>query len=291
MKLQTKESLTRDFIQSKEFIHWKTDAFPDFINQLSENDKLFEFGASDYSGFFPEYVILNELLKLLKGYKDGKDYFYITLQHNGQLLFIKENILNKILETKITDAGELILLTHDFFNEKIKAKENAAKRKAYKIFLAEAGLTNKQIPFKKFCNKSQVKNNGFVDYRFTEIRELQSERDRIKDVIEYTLQQFTGTENYYKYLAGCVITDGIKYLADATGSYWFLDIISSYQSKLQNEHFQVWKLTVKKNKGRVICENGNGKQLIIQNIEFTDFLLPKITVWKVDNVILLPNEY
>lgn len=109
--------------------------------------------------------------------------------------------------------------------------------------------------------------------------------------IQNNLKQFTGTECYYKYFEDIVFTDGVKYLAESCGTFWFLDIISSYQSKLQNEHFQVWKLTVKKNKGRVICENGNGKQLIIQNIEFTDFLLPKITVWKVDNVILLPNEY
>ena len=58
------------------------------------------------------------------------------------------------------------------------------------------------------------------------------------------LDQFYGTENYYHYLAGLKLTDGVKYLADEAGAYWLLDIIASYQTdpKIRHQPFQVWEL-------------------------------------------------
>ena len=111
--------------------------------------------------------------------------------------------------------------------------------------------------------------------------------------IQNNLKQFTGTECYYKYFEDIVFTDGVKYLAESCGTFWFLDIVCSYQSnpKIKAEGFQVWTLKAKDSRGVVTCGDGNNNELIKQEIEFTDFPLDKITVWKVDNVIMLPNEY
>ncbi|WP_235130095.1 DUF6876 family protein [Chryseobacterium indicum] len=42
--------------------------------------------------------------------------------------------------------------------------------------------------------------------------------------------QFTGTEHYYSYILGIVLTDGVKSVADEEQCYWFLDCIASYQT-------------------------------------------------------------
>ena len=60
---------------------------------------------------------------------------------------------------------------------------------------------------------------------------------------ETDLDQFTGTSQYYQYMAGLKLTDGVKYIADEAGAYWLLDIIASYQTdaKIRREPFQVWE--------------------------------------------------
>jgi hypothetical protein len=106
---------------------------------------------------------------------------------------------------------------------------------------------------------------------------------------------FTGTENLYRHLGGIVFTDGVKYVADTTGGYWLLDLIFSHQldKKVRKEEFQVWKLevTYNGNAAKAICEDGDGKAITTQDIEFTDFPAPGITLWFINKTILLPSEY
>ncbi len=113
--------------------------------------------------------------------------------------------------------------------------------------------------------------------------------------IKNGLEQFTGTEQYYKYTTGLLLTDGVKYLADACDCYWLLDIIVSYQfnRKIACEPFQTYKLTVnqKRNSAKVTIEDGNENVLKTQIIEYTDFPLDEIKLWCIDKVILLPSEY
>jgi hypothetical protein len=74
-----------------------------------------------------------------------------------------------------------------------------------------------------------------------------------------------------------------------------LDIIAiaqRYEKAVSAEPFQVWKLAVQGNQnGTVTCEDGNGKEVYRQELEYTDFPLPEITFYVTDNVILLPGEY
>ena len=121
------------------------------------------------------------------------------------------------------------------------------------------------------------------------------------DENEMCLDQFHGTEHYYKHFTGLKYTDGIKYLADKTNCYWFIDVIASYQQsnltdafgQVKDIHFQIWKLRVTENsKGLVtMCEDIDEPILVSQWIEHTDFPLDEIEVYCIDGVVLLKSEY
>ena len=125
--------------------------------------------------------------------------------------------------------------------------------------------------------------------------------DTTVDEIALNLDQFHGTEHYYKHFTGLKYTDGIKYLADKTNCYWFIDIIASYQqSKLTDAfgyvkdiHFQIWRLRITENsKGLVTMSEDIDKPILVsQCIEYTDFPLDEIEVLCIDGVILLKSEY
>lgn len=110
------------------------------------------------------------------------------------------------------------------------------------------------------------------------------------------LAQFTGTENWYRHplCPRITYTDGVKYMAEHAGAYWLLDLIVSHQldAKVRREEFQVWKLQVTpEGKASVVCEDGNDNMVTRQDIEFSDFPLPEMTLWFTNDVILLPSEY
>ncbi|HUO08167.1 MAG TPA: hypothetical protein VM008_07705 [Phycisphaerae bacterium] len=121
--------------------------------------------------------------------------------------------------------------------------------------------------------------------------------------LRQNLQQFTGTENYYRHWYGLVYTDGIKYLIEHARCHWLLDAIASYQLDL-SEHpdqrlheMQFWKLTVQDNRGALLeCVPDAGEPAAVsQLIEWTDFPLPEIQIWLQivgsAAVAILPSEY
>jgi len=106
------------------------------------------------------------------------------------------------------------------------------------------------------------------------------------------LKEYTGTEKYYKYLFGILITDGVKALCERFECWWFLDIVCSYQPDLKLEEFQVWSLGVNEdNSAVIICTDGNDKLLKTQEIPYTDFKATEATFWYVEGIVLLPSEY
>lgn len=120
-----------------------------------------------------------------------------------------------------------------------------------------------------------------------------------KQEIENNLAQFFGTDEYHKYNGNLILTDGVKYMAQACGAFWFLDIIWSVlmtKPAIKKEEMLVCKLQKTGEETAVATiENGNKVVLYTQNIKHTDFPLDEITVWaNVDGnyrVILLPSEY
>lgn len=123
-----------------------------------------------------------------------------------------------------------------------------------------------------------------------------------QEITRANLSQFTGTEHWYRYYPGILVTDGVKFLMD-NGAAWFIDLIVSYQgeAKVKAEEKQFWTLTVDHDAltGRAVCTDGDKGDgpvtLIEQVIDFTDFPLKEITLYAFvecnNRVILLPSEY
>jgi hypothetical protein len=123
--------------------------------------------------------------------------------------------------------------------------------------------------------------------------------------LESDLAGFIGTESYtnlrYPWLRQrFMLTDGAKYLADQAKAYWLMDAIASHQTNkaVAAQEFQFWKLTVnEKREAVLVCTDGNDKELVRQEIPYTDFPLNTITLYAVLDeclgglVVLLTSEY
>jgi hypothetical protein len=110
------------------------------------------------------------------------------------------------------------------------------------------------------------------------------------------LRQFTGTTQYYRHLSGLRYTDGVKFLAEAAGAYWLIDLIASWQPKaLEDEwlrQFQLWELFVDASgSGTVICSRDSEDEAFRQPVAFTDFPLNYLRLYVEGGVILLPSEH
>ena len=119
-----------------------------------------------------------------------------------------------------------------------------------------------------------------------------------KQEILNTLPNFYGTEAYYRYspqFRNFLLTDGAKYVAEACDAHWLVDLFASHLPAYKDEGFAVLYLKVKGGKAVAQIEDGNGKVLAKQKIDYTNFPLDAVVLYCVpqdDNfVILLPSEY
>jgi hypothetical protein len=115
--------------------------------------------------------------------------------------------------------------------------------------------------------------------------------------LQAELEQFTGTENWHRFnplMRNLLATDGVMHLAKKAGAYWLLDIIGSLKlvGSCRNEEFITCKLVKDKDGGaKFTASDGSLKVLYTQKIPYTDFPLDEITLYFIDNVVLLPSEY
>jgi hypothetical protein len=113
--------------------------------------------------------------------------------------------------------------------------------------------------------------------------------------IKEELNQFCGTEHYYKHpLSKAVYTDGILAMATECQAFWLIDACLSWQfdKAVREQDFQVFKLKVKEDKSAILTiEDGNYNLIASQEIEFTDFPLDEITLWFTNKVLYLPSEH
>lgn len=115
-----------------------------------------------------------------------------------------------------------------------------------------------------------------------------------------------GDKKFYNENTNIHYTESVRDIAVQTESYWFLDIIASYQLKLKKELFQVWKLErefsyievndikiiqQKSDSFNIICEDGDSNIFVKQKIPFSDFSFDVYTVWYVNSLLMLPSEY
>ena len=108
------------------------------------------------------------------------------------------------------------------------------------------------------------------------------------------LQDFHGTENYYKHWPGLLFTDGIHHLARKVNCVWLITLVASYQPEWKTkEHFQLWKISVKPDNTAVVTmrRDTNQPALIQQELTFTDFPAGEFEWYCINGVMLLVNEY
>jgi len=115
------------------------------------------------------------------------------------------------------------------------------------------------------------------------------------------LAGFIGSENLYRYRLGgpeFMLTDGVKFMGDEGGLFWFIDIIATRQHQSNKDDsddwaFQNWILTVYQDKSWiVVCDDGNRNVLYTQSGKFTDVDVHRMRfkIWVKNNVAYLPSE-
>ena len=110
------------------------------------------------------------------------------------------------------------------------------------------------------------------------------------------LNQFTGTAKYYRISRRHLLTEGTKYLAEQAACFWLMDAIASHLSEIGTEDwFVLVRMSVVLGSAVMIYEDGNSREHARQEIPYTDFPLPSITLYACWNgehwVIMLPSEY
>jgi hypothetical protein len=110
------------------------------------------------------------------------------------------------------------------------------------------------------------------------------------------LNQFIGTEKYYRISRRHLLTDGTKYLAEAAECFWMMDAIASHLCEIGTEDwFVVIRVQVTEGRAVMIYEDGNDREHARQEIPYTDFPLNSIALyacWDGEHwVIMLPSEY
>lgn len=116
-------------------------------------------------------------------------------------------------------------------------------------------------------------------------------------MLKEELSTFYGSENFYKFLGGVVIIEGVKYFAEKAEAFWLVnDIILNclMRRKLKHEEFIAIKTSKHKwSEGITInYENGNNEVLFTEVYAYSQ--LPddgEFTFWFTNNVLLLPSEY
>lgn len=110
------------------------------------------------------------------------------------------------------------------------------------------------------------------------------------------LAQFIGTEHYYRLTPSAVLTDGTKYLAEAAGAFWLMDAVASYLPQLTGrQDFIVARLVRTGSQAELTLDDGNGRVLERQHIEYTDFPMQSIQLYACCDgdywVLMLCSEY
>lgn len=119
--------------------------------------------------------------------------------------------------------------------------------------------------------------------------------------LQYDLQQYYGTEHYYKIspFTDAVITDGVKAFADKTNSYWlFTDFIllDGYRiAKTHDDRFTLVKVAVNEKHDVTVSFMHDIDEEPYYQATQKDLLeyipIGEYKFYLIDNVVLLPTEY
>jgi hypothetical protein len=109
------------------------------------------------------------------------------------------------------------------------------------------------------------------------------------------LAMHTGTTRWFRHWSRrFTYTEGVQYLAEKAGAYWLIDLVASWcpHPSIKGEEFVLWTLSVKPDRTAVAtADDGNGRELVRQDIPWTDFPLDEVRLYLTDDTLLLPSEY
>lgn len=133
---------------------------------------------------------------------------------------------------------------------------------------------------------------------------------RSADDFAAELQNFSGTERYYRHPFGLRYTEGVFHVAfrsegvlydnahACNGAYWLLSDIALHQraAKRKTDGFQLWALDVTARgpmRGAILTcrRDADEEPVITQRIAWTDFPLTHFTLYVIEGIALLPGEY
>jgi hypothetical protein len=121
------------------------------------------------------------------------------------------------------------------------------------------------------------------------------ESQTAKAELEAGLALHTGTTCWFRHWTGrLVYTEGVQFLAEKASAYWLIDLVASWcrHPSLRDQDFVFWKLAVNPDRSATaIADDGNGRELVRQEIPWTDFPLDEVGLYLTDNTLLLPSEY
>ena len=83
------------------------------------------------------------------------------------------------------------------------------------------------------------------------------------------LASFIGTTQYYRITNRCIVTDGVKYLADEAGCYWLLYLYAAQLASVNHavDRFAVLNLVRQRGGVNIAIEDGNDRLLASQAVE------------------------
>ena len=113
--------------------------------------------------------------------------------------------------------------------------------------------------------------------------------------LENNLRQFIGTEKLYRLTTRHLLTDGTMYLAEHAQCYWLMTAVASHLTSRIDDHFAVAKLSVTGTSAVLTLDDGNGRVLDQQHIEYTDFPMTSFQLYACWGgefwVLMLCSEY
>lgn len=117
--------------------------------------------------------------------------------------------------------------------------------------------------------------------------------------LQLGLSQFTTIDGWYHHcLHQFVFSDGVKWLCDRTQCDGLLTTIAYYQFRIKLQYrslepFQIWHLTCSEDRfGVLTCKApGTNKAIIRKELDFVNSPLDNLTLWLINGMLLLPNEY
>jgi hypothetical protein len=197
-----------------------------------------------------------------------------------------------------------------------------AEKLAGELLSAADALNNTKVEVPAIITQLRKAVADIVDPTFPpppakSLKERQAEFRRI-------LAHATGSAEFYvhggPWAVAITLTQGVHFVVENGGrsdrgtAFWLADVIASYQgeAKLLRMEIQFWKLELVLKDGAVrggvvTCGNGNGKEIVRQELDYCDFILDEGIVlyvgwnyiedatsktgYKRIRTILLPSEY